>query len=210
MTVPLLAIQALTGLASASVLFLVAAGLTVIFGVTRIVNFAHGSLFMLGAYVGWSLIVRLPPTPLGFALGALGAAALGLAGVVMEAAILRRLYRAPPILQLLATFAVALIVQDAALYVWGPDDLSLPRPPWLRGFVRVAGSRFPSYDAALIAIGPLVLLALWLLFTRTRWGTLVRAATEDREMVGALGVDQRRLFTAVFALGAALAGLGGR
>jgi branched-chain amino acid transport system permease protein len=207
---PLLAIQALTGLASASALFLVAAGLTVIFGVTRIVNFAHGSLFMLGAYVGWSLITRLPPTPLGFALGALGAAAaLGLAGVAMEAAILRRLYRAPPILQLLATFAVALIVQDAALFIWGPDDLALPRPPWLRGFVRVAGSWFPAYDLALIAVGPLVLLALWLAFTRTRWGTLVRAAAEDREMVGALGVDQCRLFTAVFALGAALVGLGG-
>jgi branched-chain amino acid transport system permease protein len=208
--VALLAIQALTGLASASALFLVASGLTVIFGVTRIVNFAHGSLFMLGAYVGWSLIGRLPPTPFGFALGALGAAlALGVAGIAIEATILRRLYQAPPILQLLATFAVALIVQDVTLFVWGPDDLALPRPPWLRGYVLVAGSRFPTYDAALVFIGPAVLLALWLLFTRTRWGTLVRAATEDREMVGALGVDQRKLFTAVFALGAALAGLGG-
>ncbi len=207
---PLLAIQALTGLASASALFLVAAGLTVIFGVTRIVNFAHGGLFMLGAYVGWSLIDRLPPTPIGFALGALGAAlALGLAGTAMEVTVLRRLYRAPPILQLLATFAVALIVQDATLFIWGPDDLAVPRPPWLRGSVLVSGARFPTYDAALIVIGPAVLLALWLLFTRTHWGTLVRAATEDREMVGALGVDQRKLFTAVFALGAALAGLGG-
>ncbi len=206
----LLAIQALTGLASASALFLVAVGLTVIFGVTRIVNFAHGSLFMLGAYVGWSLIGRLPPTPFGFALGAFGAAiALGLAGIVMEAAILRRVYQAPPILQLVATFAVALIVQDLTLFIWGPDDLALPRPPWLRGFILIAGSRFPAYDAALIGVGPLVLLALWLLFTRTRWGTLVRAATQDREMVGALGVDQRRLFTTVLALGAALAGLGG-
>jgi branched-chain amino acid transport system permease protein len=208
--VGLLAIQGLTGLASASSLFLVAAGLTVIFGVTRIVNFAHGSLFMLGAYVGWSLIGRLPPTPLGFALGALGAAlALGIVGIGMEVTILRRIYSAPPILQLLATFAVALIIEDATQFIWGPEDLALSRPPWLRGFIVIAGSRFPTYDAVLIVIGPAVLLALWLLFTRTRWGTLVRAATEDREMVGALGVDQRILFTAVFTLGAALAGLGG-
>lgn len=206
----LLAVQGLTGLASASALFLVAVGLTVIFGVTRIVNFAHGSLFMLGAYVGWSLIGRLPPTPFGFALGVAGAAlALGVVGIGMEVTILRRIYRAPPILQLLATFAVALIIEDVTQFIWGPDDLALPRPPWLRGSIAVAGSRFPTYDLVLIAVGPAVLLGLWLLFTHTRWGTLVRAATEDREMVGALGVDQRILFTAVFALGAALAGLGG-
>ncbi len=206
----LFAIQALTGLASASALFLVAAGLTVIFGVTRIVNFAHGSLFMLGAYVGWSLISRLPPTPLGFALGTMGAAlALAVVGLGIEMAVLRRIYQAAPILQLLATFAVALIVQDVTLHVWGPDDLTLPRPDWLRGFILLAGNRFPRYDAWLIAVGPAVLLGLWLLFTHTQWGTLVRAATEDREMLGALGVDQRRLFTSVFALGAALAGLGG-
>ncbi len=203
-------IQGLTGLAGASSLFLVAAGLTVIFGVTRVVNFAHGSLYMLGAYVGVSVLVRLPGTIGGFALGVIGAAcAVGLAGVLMEVALLRRIYRAPPLLQLLATFGVVLIVQDFVQRIWGPDDLTLPRPPWLRGFVVIAGSRFPVYDLALIAVGPLVLAALWLLLTRTRWGTLVRAATQDREMVAALGVDQRWLFTSVFALGAALAGLGG-
>ncbi|MEO9191260.1 MAG: ABC transporter permease [Acetobacteraceae bacterium] len=203
-------IQGLTGLASASSLFLVAAGLTVIFGVTRVVNFAHGSLYMLGAYIGVTVLAHLPGTQLGFVLGVIGAAlAVGLLGVVMEIGLLRRIYRAPPLFQLLATFGVVLIVQDLTLRIWGPDDLSLPRPPWLRGFVMIAGSRFPAYDLALIGVGPLVLAALWLLLTRTRWGTLVRAATQDREMVGALGVDQRWLFTSVFALGAALAGLGG-
>ncbi len=203
-------IQGLTGLAGASSLFLVAAGLTVIFGVTRVVNFAHGSLYMLGAYVGVSVLSRLPGTIGGFVLGVLGAAcAVALAGVLMEVALLRRIYRAPPLLQLLATFGVVLIVQDCVQRIWGPDDLTLPRPPWLRGFVVIAGSRFPVYDLALIAVGPLVLAALWLLLTRTRWGTLVRAATQDREMVAALGVDQRWLFTSVFALGAGLAGLGG-
>ena len=110
---------------------------------------------------------------------------------------------------MLATFGVVLMVQDAALWLWGPDDLTISRPPWLRAFVHVLGDRFPVYDLILIAIGPLVLGALWLVFTRTRWGRLVRAATQDREMVAALGVDQRVLFTSVFALGAGLAGLGG-
>ena len=203
-------VQLLTGLAGASSLFLVAAGLTIIFGVTRVVNFAHGSLYMLGAYIGWTILSRLPRDPASFALGILFTACVTAAiGAALEMALLRRIYRAPELLQLLATFGVVLMTQDATLKIWGAADLSLSRPPWLRGFVDVLGSRFPIYDLALIVIGPLVLGMLWLLFTRTRWGTLVRAATEDRDMVAALGVDQRVLFTSVFALGAGLAGLGG-
>ena len=202
--------QLLTALASASSLFLIAAGLTVIFGVTRVVNFAQGSLTMLGAYIAWTILRHLPANPAAFALGVvLTAAALALLGVVLESVLLRRLYRAPELFQLLATFGVVLMVQDAALTIWGPDDLSLPRPPWMRASVTIAGQRFPAYDLYLIAIGPVVLGLLWLLLHRTRWGRLVRAATQDREMVAALGVDQRRLFTAVFALGSALAGLAG-
>ncbi len=203
-------IELLTGLSGASSLFLLAAGLTVIFGVTRVVNFSHGSLYMLGAYVGWTVLSHLPRTPAWFALGAVATAlALAAAGALLEMGLLRRIYRAPELFQLLATFGVVLIVQDATLHIWGPDDLTLARPPWLRGFVTLAGQRFPTYDLAMIGVGPAVLAALWLLFARTRWGRLVRAATEDREMVGALGVDQRMLFTTVFALGAGLAGLGG-
>ncbi|HEY2131804.1 MAG TPA: branched-chain amino acid ABC transporter permease, partial [Acetobacteraceae bacterium] len=205
-----LAIQFLTGLAGASSLFLVAAGLTVIFGVTRVVNFSHGSLFMLGAYIGWSILTRLPRDPAWFTLGVmLTALALALIGTLLEILLLRRLYRAPELLQLLATFGVVLMVQDIVQKFWGPADLTISRPPWLRGFIRIMGERMPQYDLMLIAIGPLVLAALWLVFTRTRWGTLVRAATQDRDMAAALGVDQRKLFTAVFALGAGLAGLGG-
>ena len=200
----------LTGLSGASSLFLVAAGLTVIFGVTRVVNFSHGSLCMLGAYIGWSILTRLPRDPASFLLGVLlTALAAGAIGVLIEVALLRRIYRAPELFQLLATFGVVLIVQDLVLLVWGPNDLALPRPRWLRSAVEIGDTRFPIYDLALIGAGPLVLGLLWLLFTRTRWGTLVRAATLDREMVAALGVDQRWLFTGVFALGAALAGLGG-
>ncbi len=202
--------QLLTGLAGASTLFLVAAGLTVIFGVTRVVNFSHGSLCMLGAYLGWSILTRLPRDPLWFILGLLLAAlATGAVGVLIETLLLRRIYRAPELFQLLATFGVVLMVQDATLHIWGANDLALPRPRWLRASIALGDGSFPIFDLVLIAIGPLVLGLLWLLFTRTRWGTLVRAATLDREMVAALGVDQRWLFTSVFGLGAALAGLGG-
>jgi branched-chain amino acid transport system permease protein len=198
-------IQFLNGLASASSLFLVAAGLSLIFGVLRIINFAHGSLFMLGMYVAVTLAERI-----GFWWSVpLAAAAVGVFGALVESLLLRRLYAAPELLQLLATFALVLVVKDYALWQWGPEDILGPRAPGLAGAVEIAGLKFPEYDVFLIFLGPLVLLALWLVLTRTRWGTLVRAATQDREMAGALGVNQRRLFTGVFALGAFLAGMGG-
>ena len=204
------AVQLLTGLASAATLFLIAAGLTVIFGVTRVVNFSHGSLYMLGCYLAWTILTRLPRDPAWFALGVLAAAlATGLIGAVLEVVLLRRIYRAPELLQLLATFGVVLIIQDLVPMIWGPNDLPLPRPPWLRAFVSIGELRFPRYDLILIALGPIVLGLLWLLLHRTRFGMLIRAATEDREMASALGINQRVLFTAVFALGSALAGLGG-
>lgn len=207
----LILVQFLTGLASAASLFLIAAGLSIIFGVTRIVNFAHGSFYMLGAYIAYSLAERIAAgSALGFwASVLLAAVAVGLIGVVVEILLLRRIYRAPELFQLLATFGIVLVVQDAALFLWGPEDLLGPRAPGLDGAVRIAGHFLPEYDLALIAISPLVLGALWLLFRRTRWGVLVRAATQDREMVAALGVNQSWLFTSVFFLGAFLAGLGG-
>lgn len=203
-------VQFLNGLASASSLFLVASGLSIIFGVTRIVNFAHGSFYMLGAYLAWTLVERLGSGHLGFWGGLLLAALIvGAIGAVIEMVLLRRIYRAPELFQLLATFGVVLVIQDLALYAWGPQDLLGPRAPFFRGAVEILGQRFPRYELLLIAIGPAVLGLLWLLFHRTRWGTLVRAATQDREMVAALGVDQKRLFTSVFFLGSVLAGIGG-
>jgi branched-chain amino acid transport system permease protein len=198
-------LQFLNGLAGASSLFLVAAGLSLIFGVSRIVNFAHGSLYMLGMYLAVWLSARV-----GFWLSVpLAAAAVGAFGLLAEILLLRRIYRAPELLQLLATFALVLVIKDFALWAWGPEDLLGPRAPGLTGAVDIAGRRFPAYDLLLIALGPTVFVALHLLLSRTRWGILVRAATEDREMTGALGVNQRWLFTGVFMLGAALAGLGG-
>src|SRR5688572_22442372 len=190
-------------------MFLVAAGLSLIFGVTRIVNFAHGSFFMVGIYVAYTLVEKLG-TGLGFwpAL-LLAAAAVGVLGALIEMTLLRRIYKAPELFQLLATFALVLVIKDAVLYLWGPDELLGPRAPGLSGSVLILGRQFPAYDLFLIVVGPVVLGLLWLLLTRTRWGTLVRAATQDREMVSALGVNQAWLFTAVFALGTMLAGLGG-
>jgi len=203
-------VQLLNGLAGASSLFLVAAGLSLIFGVTRIVNFAHGSFFMLGIYIAYALVGQLGGGGAGFwAALLLAALAVGVLGAAVEMLLLRRIYKAPELFQLLATFALVLVFKDAALWLWGPEDLLGPRAPGFTGSVEILGRRFPTYDLLLIVIGPLVLLALWLLLTRTRFGTLVRAATQDREMVAALGVNQAWLFTAVFALGAFLAALGG-
>lgn len=204
-------IQFMNGLAGASSLFLVAAGLSIIFGVSRIVNFAHGSLYMLGVYLAYTLVEFFGRSSIfGFWGGVLMAAlTVGLIGVLIEVVVLRRIYRAPELFQLLATFALVLVIKDAALYIWGAEDLVGPRAAGLRGAVEIFGKRFPQYDMVLIAIGPVVLGLLWLLMNRTRWGTLVRAATQDREMVGALGVNQAGLFTSVFFLGAFLAGLGG-
>src|SRR5688572_26676524 len=130
-------------------------------------------------------------------------------GAFTEVLLLRRIYRAPELLQLLATFALVLVIKDFTLWAWGPEDILGPRAPGLAGAVSIAGRQFPEYDLFLIFFGPAVLAALWFVLTRTRWGTLVRAATQDREMAGALGVNQRWRFTGVFALGALLAGLGG-
>lgn len=202
-------VQFLTGLASAASLFLVASGLSIIFGVTRIVNFAHGAFYMLGAYVAFTLTERLSGA-LGF-WGGIVAAALIVAvlGVLVEMVLLRRIYKSPELFQLLATFGLTLMVEDLVVLIWGPDDLVGRRAPGFRGAVDFFGQNIPSYDLFLIVLGPAVLGALWLLFSRTRWGILVRAATQDRDMVAALGVNQKWLFTSVFAVGVFLAALGG-
>jgi len=185
-----LAFQALNGLASASGLFFVAAGLSLIFGVTRTINMAHGSLYMLGAYIAVTLA-----TSVGGALGFWGgivasALIVGLIGAAIEIVLLRRIYAAPELFQLLATFALVLVINDATLWLWGAQDLFGPRAPGLRGAVEILGRRLPTYDAFLIVVAPVVLWILHAVFTRTRFGRLVRAATEDREMVGAVDWQQ--------------------
>jgi len=203
-------VQFLTGLSDASSLFLVAAGLSLIFGVSRIVNMAHGSFYMLGAYIAYVIIAALPHTGISFWGGILLATlAVGVIGIIVEIFLLRRLYRAPELFLLMATFALLLVIQDLARWAFGPEDLIGPMAPGLEGSINILGTLMPTYDLVLIIAAPVVLLFLWFLLTRTRWGILVRAATEDREMLAALGVNQKWLFTSVFFLGSLLAGLGG-
>jgi len=203
-------VQFLTGLSDASALFLVACGLSLIFGVTRIVNFAHGSFYMVGAYAAYAIISYLPQSPFLFWVGVVSAAlVVGVFGVFVETLLLRRLYHAPELFLLVATFGIVLILQDLTRWLFGAEDLLGPRAPGLAGSVNIMGSLIPQYDLALIIIAPFILGVVWLLLYRTRWGVLVRAATEDREMAGALGVNQATLYTTVFFLGSFLAGLGG-
>ena len=209
MTLEAVLFQALNGLAAASSLFLVGAGLSLIFGVTRIINIAHGSFYMLGLYLAYSLATDVGGA-LGFWGGMLAAGLIVAAlGAAIEMLLLRRIYQAPELFQLLATFALVLIINDIVQYFWGPEDLLGPRAPGLRGSIPILGRNFPSYDLFLIFVGPFILILIQLLLTRTRFGRLIRAATQDREMVGALGVNQAMLFTLVFAVGAFLAGFGG-
>ncbi|RTZ89817.1 MAG: ABC transporter permease [Deltaproteobacteria bacterium] len=203
-------VQFLTGLSDAATLFFVAAGLSLIFGVTRIVNMAHGSFYMVGAYLAYFAISFLPHTGASFWVGILaGALAVGVIGIIIETLFLRKLYHAPELFILMATFAIVLVIQDLSRWLFGSEDLLGPRPPGLEGSINIMGTLMPAYDLVLIIAAIVVLIGLWLLFTRTRWGILVRAATEDREMLAALGVNQKWLFTSVFFLGSFLAGLGG-
>jgi len=210
-----LLIQLLNGLASASTLFLMASGLSLIFGVSRIVNFAHGSFYMLGLYIACSVasgVDRLFPSQPAMAFwGATLAAGLAVAilGLMVERGILKRLYAAPELMQLLATFALVLVLRDAALGIWGAEDLLGPRAPGLEGHISLFDRRFPIYDLFLITVGPIVLALLWFLLHRTDWGLCIRAASEDRDMSALLGIDPSRLFASVFALGSGLAALAG-
>jgi branched-chain amino acid transport system permease protein len=202
--------QFVAGLSYGSTLFLLSAGLTLIFGVTRVVNFAHGSLYMVGAYVASTVTAALPATPIGFFAGLLLAAlAVALVGAVIEIVVLRRIYAAPEIFQLLATFGLVLVVQDLVLAAWGPEERFAPRAPGLAGSVELFGAFIPEYTLFLIVVGPLVFALLAWLLRRTRWGVWIRASAQDRETAGALGINEPVLFTSVFALGAFLAGFAG-
>jgi branched-chain amino acid transport system permease protein len=203
-------VQILTGLSDASGLFLVACGLSLIFGVSRIVNLAHGSFYMVGAYVAYYLIEFFPHGAVSFWAGILLAALfVGVIGLLVETLLLRRLYHAPELFILFATFGIVLIIQDLSRWQFGAEDLLGQQAPGLTGSINIMGTLLPQYDIVLIIIAPLILIGLWFLLNRTRWGILVRAATEDREMSDALGVNQTWLFTSVFFLGSVLAGLGG-
>jgi len=202
--------QALSGLTAAMFLFLIASGLSLIFGVLRVLNFAHGSFYMLGAYIAYQFVRWFATTPGRFWIATV-AAALGVAllGAVVERVLLRHLYGREELYQLLFTYALVLILSDAAKVIWGTGQLSVSRPPALEGAVRIFGTKVPYYNLFILLLGPAIALVFWLVLHRTRAGRFIRAAALDREMLGALGVNVSLLYTGVFMLGSFLAGLGG-
>ena len=186
-------------------LFLLAAGFSLIFGLMRIANLTHGALFMLGAYLGVSILKVVPNLWLAALAAGVGVAAFG---ALLEKLILRKL--GGNILgQVLVTLGFAFIIADLCLIVWGGDPIPLPTPAFLQQPVRVAGLAFPAYRLAVVAIAVLVGIFLYLLMERTRLGAMIRAGVDDPEMARAVGIPVSRLFTTVFCLGAALAGAGG-
>ncbi len=202
-----LAYQGLIGLSQAMYLWLISAGLTIIFGVLGVLNFAHGSLFMLGAYVAYTAygLVGLP-----FAVSvAVSLTAVALLGVLMERGFLRHLYHLDHAYHLLLTFGVVLVLDDGVKLVWGGVFKIPPIPRFLDGAWTLFGRPFPFYNGFIITVGVLVGLCLWLLFERTWWGRIVRATAADREMASAIGIDVPQVFSGVFMLGAGLAALGG-
>lgn len=199
--------QTLNGLQSGFTLLMISAGLTLIFGMMGVLNLAHGSLFMIGAFVAADVGARTGSFEWALVAGVLGAA---LAGAVMELVVIRFLYRRDHLDQVLATFAVVLIANQGVQMVWGIQPRTLDRPEWLEGSIGILpGLQYPIYRLAIILAGMVALLFLWLLIERTRVGMWIRAGNTNRDLLGALGVNVSLLYTLVFAIGAGLAGFAG-
>ena len=202
--------QALSGLTNASFLFLMASGLSLIFGVLRILNFAHGSLYMVGAYATYQFVVWFGPGELTF-WGAvvLAATIVAVLGGLIERFLIRHLYSREALYQLLFTYALVLFFTDLVKVIWGVQQHSVSRPPSFSGSNTVLGTQLPDYNLFVILLGPAIALVLWLILQRTRAGRLIRAAALDREMLDALGVNVNLLYLGTFVLGSFLAGLAG-
>jgi branched-subunit amino acid ABC-type transport system permease component len=202
--------QFMGGLTAAMFLFLIASGLSLVFGVMRVLNFAHGSFYMIGAYIAWQVVQWLQPTPERFWPAVLAAAVgVALLGAIIERLLFRYLYDREELYQLLFTYALVLILGDVAKFLWGTQQLSVSRPPMLAGGFELFGTTVPAYNLFIMLFGPLIALAVWVMLTRTTPGRMVRAAALDREMLGALGADVGWLYTGMFALASFLAGLSG-
>jgi len=203
----LITIQILNGLQLGVLLFLLAAGLTLVFGIMDFINLAHGAFYMLGAFICATLAIWLDS----FLIAVLLAVPVTFAiGVVVELGVARQLYQADHLEQILATFGLILIADTLVQIIWGPEGMTFALPEVLNGQVRLLyGVEFPVYRVLIISVGLLVALTLYLVVSHTRTGMLIRAGASNRRMVGALGVDIRTLFTLVFAAGAAMAGLAG-
>ena len=198
--------QVLNGFQFGVMLFLMAAGLTLVFGIMNLVNLAHGSLYMMGAYFAATFLTHTGNYPLAVVLALV---ATLLVGVSTEVIALRTLYERDHLDQVLATFGLILFFNELVAVFWGRAALYTSLPTWLSGHVQLIGIRYPVYRAVVILVGVLVALLLWVVVTRTRLGMLIRAGATNRTMVAALGVNIRLLYTIVFGFGAALAGLAG-
>ncbi len=201
--------QILVGLSRSTILFIVSSGLSLVLGVLRIPNVAHGSLYMIGAYIAYSVAVFVGGS-YGFA-AALVLTPLGVAliSLVVERSLFCHLYEREHLMLLLFTFSLTLLFRDLVKLAWGPDYRSMSPPAMLQGAWSVLGTPIPKYNIFLLFVGPLVALGLWLLINKTKIGKISRAAAVDREMVGAIGINVGMVFAFVFVIGCALAGLGG-
>jgi len=202
--------QILIGLSRTTILFIVASGLSLVLGVLRIPNVAHGSLYMIGAFLTYTIATLFGQSTLGFCL-ALIFAPLGVAllSLIVERGLLCHLYEREHLMLLLFTFSFTLVFGDMVKFIWGADYRSLSAPSFLQGSFSIFGSPFPRYNLFLLIVGPLVAAGLWFLTSKTKIGKIARAAAVDREMVGAIGINVSWVFAAVFVIGCYLAGLGG-
>jgi branched-subunit amino acid ABC-type transport system permease component len=206
MTADFVIVQGLNGVAYGLLLFLLAAGLSLIFGMMDVVNLAHGSFFMLGAYLGYTAARATHNFWLALILAPI---AVGLLGVAIEFFLLKRLYRRPLLDQVILTFGLSFMIAELVKIAWGTNELVLQPPDIFAGPISVVGNTYPAYRVFVIGIGLLIALALWLVERRTRIGAIIRAGVADRQMVAGLGVNIGAVFTGVFAFGAALAAFGG-
>ena len=202
--------QVLVGLSRTTILFIVASGLSLVLGVLRIPNVAHGSLYMIGAFLTYTFASLFGQSALGFWL-ALTVAPLGVALIsfFVERSLFCHLYEREHMMLLLFTFAFSLVIGDMVKLIWGSDYRSLTAPLFLQGSFSISGLPFPRYNLFLLMVGPLVAAGLWFLTNKTKIGKIARAAAVDREMVGAIGINVSWVFAAVFVIGCYLAGLGG-
>jgi len=202
--------QSLSGLTAAMFLFLIASGLSLIFGVLRVLNFAHGTFYMLGAYSAFQIVQWIGLDGGRFWLAALGAAlAIAALGGIVERVLFRHLYGKEELYQLLFTYALVLILSDVAKIIWGTQQKSVSRPAELSGAFNLFGATVPYYNLFILLLGPAIALAFWFVLQHTRAGRFIRAAALDRETLGALGVNVDGLYTWVFVLASFLGGLGG-
>ena len=200
-------IQLMNSLSMGMNFFIIAAGLSLIFGVLKVINFAHGAFYMFGAYLCYSITETMG---LNFFWGVIGAAAgLAVLSFLIERSLFRFVYDKEHLMQLLLTFALVLILGDLAKIIWGTDQYSVSYPESLSGATNLGLAYYPSYRLLLCVLGPVIFLSLWLFIERTRWGRVTKAATQNREMLAALGINVPIIYTGIFILGSALAGIGG-